>query len=134
MQITMPVAPNGKPSSTRLMSSSPPSPRSTSVKHTAPSTAAKMNAVVREVSSSTSPSTRRFNAPFAAASKSAPAAPTPAASVGVARPKKMLPSTARIKSAAGTTARTNAQAARRSIGSTAAAGAWAGFSQPTSSR
>ena len=45
-----------------------------------------------------------LNLPFKAASPQAPTAPTQPASVGVARPKKMLPNTAKMRNKGGTTA------------------------------
>ncbi len=114
--MTMPLASNGSPSSASSISVSPPSPRSTSAKAVAPSSTAKMNAVVRVVSCSTSRITRASSWRFTSASSNAPKAPTPAASVGVATPMKILPSTARIRKAGGRMAWNNAPMAAQSTG------------------
>ena len=97
----------------------------------APISTPKMNAVVRVVSRMTAVSTGRFNARLARAKRSAPRAPTPAASVGVASPKKMLPSTAAMRSAGGTMAFAKSKSAATSTRSTCRAfGAPAGRAMP----
>ncbi len=70
----------------------------------APRKMAKMNAAVRVVCCMEEFSTFRFSRPDISASRRAPRAPTPEASVGVAMPAKMEPSTPRINAAVGTTA------------------------------
>ena len=120
---TQPEGPNGRLSSARSISSSPPRPRKTREYAVAPRRTAKINAVVRVVSCRTSLSIGMFSPLFAQASRRAPAAPTPAASVGVANPKNMLPRTARIRKAAGTMALKRFQTAFKSIGSPRVAGA-----------
>ena len=117
IEMMIPVGPKGRPINVRSISSSPPKPLSTRVKQTAPMIAPKMNAVVLDVSSMTSLIiTGRLRAPFDQARSIAPAAPTPAASVGVANPKKILPRTASIKKAAGTIALKSIHTAARSTG------------------
>ena len=116
IEMMIPVGPKGRPINVRSISSSPPKPLSTRVKQTAPMIAPKMNAVVLDVSSMTSLTTGRLRAPFDQARSIAPAAPTPAASVGVANPKKILPRTASIKKAAGTMALKSIHTAARSTG------------------
>ncbi len=64
-----------------------------------------MKAVVVVVCCATSRSTPRVSRPRAAASMHARKAPIPDASVGVARPKKIEPSTPRISIAGGSTER-----------------------------
>ena len=89
-----------------------------------------MKAVVRVVSNNTFLSTGRSILRFAAASSRAPAAPTPAASVGVAKPRKMLPSTAKINRAGGRMAMSSWPTAGQSIGWCSMAGAACGRSSP----
>ncbi len=112
------------------MSSSPPRPRRTSEKAVAPSSTAKMKAVVRVVSCRTLVITPLPSRRLIHASSKAPAAPTPAASVGVASPKKMLPSTARIRKAGGRIALTSPHTAVMSMGSCSVAGAASGRIRP----
>ncbi len=98
------------------MNSSPPNERITSEKAVAPMKSAKMNEVVCIVSMQASRSTRMFSLPLSAASSMAPKAPRPAASVGVAMPKKIEPSTATISAAGGITASRMAMIDFRSTG------------------
>ncbi len=89
-----------------------------------------MNAAVRLVWYSASLSTGRFSRRLAAAINSAPKAPTAEASVVVAIPKKIEPSTAKISASGGTTAQnTSSRARASSFGRLTGAGAKSFFSQ-----
>ena len=85
-----------------------------------------MKAVVFDVSLTTSRRTDRRRRPFAQARMVAPAAPTPEASVGVAKPKKIDPSTATINPAGGSTAH-NTPSTRRTLNGGESFGAGANF-------
>ncbi len=87
------------------------------------------------VSRTTSRITAHEIRPREAASRSAPAAPTPDASVGVAIPKKVLPRTAKMSSEVGTTFRSTATTSSKSTTSgRSEAGATAGRSAGRTSR
>ena len=92
-----PVRPPGSCSSNSLISTSPPTPRNTRLKAVEPIRMAITIAVVRTVESLTCRRAARLKPPWAAARAMAPTAPSTPASVGVAMPKKMLPSTSRIR-------------------------------------
>ncbi len=127
-----PVWPNGRPVSAARITSSPPRPRSTAANTVAPMKMPKMNAAVRLVWYSASLSTGRFRRRLAAAISNAPKAPTAEASVVVAMPKKIEPSTAKISASGGTTAQnTSSRARASSFGRFAGAGAKSFFSQAT---
>ena len=131
----IPTGPNGNPSNVLSMSSSPPRPLRTSEKAVAPIRMAKMKAVVRVVSLTTSVKTDFERVPLASARISAPAAPTPAASVGVAKPRKILPRTAKMRNAGGTTALINvSNAAASKTLSVEIDGKSAGFINPWNKR
>ena len=116
MVMMMPEGSKGNPSSPRSINSSPPSPLRTREKAVAPKKIAKIYAVVRVVSVRASLTTSRDNLPAIQVNTTAPNAPTPAASVGVARPKKMDPSTAKIRRIGGNTDFANAPRRSRVIG------------------
>ena len=97
---------------------------------------AKMKQVVSVVSMPTARITFRFSRPLAAASSIAPRAPSPEASVGVAMPKKMLPSTTRISPKVGS-ADSRAMPSCRSVSCSASAGRGgtrSGRAKPTTTR
>ena len=121
--IRMPVGSKGSPRRVRSINSSPPKPRSTKEKAVAPSRTAKIYPVVRVVSLTTSDNTDSPILPFKVANIRAPAAPNPAASVGVAIPKKMLDSTDTIRAAGGSIALNKSHNEVQSKGTSDAAGA-----------
>lgn len=84
-----------------LSASSPPMPRKTRPKVVAPSRMMKAMDVKAVVDSITSLRTLRFILPLSIVRTMAPAAPTAAASVGEATPKKIDPSTAMIRAPGG---------------------------------
>ena len=95
--------------------SSPPYPRNTSENTEAPIKMKNTIAVVFSVVRQTSDNTSRSRARLPKASSVAPAAPTPAASVGVAMPASMLPSTATIRTSGATNPLTRAAAVTRDL-------------------
>ena len=97
-----PSRPPGSPVNISSIHRSPYSPRNTSENAVEPSSRNITIEVRRVVCSSASASERRSSLRFAAASASAPTAPSAPASVGVATPAKMLPSTSRIRTSGGT--------------------------------
>ena len=122
---TAPLVPPGRLVSARLTMSSPPSARNTRLNSVAPIRMRKIMLVICVVFSTTGIMTPR-RLVFIAASNIAPTAPTDAASVGVAMPPRIEPSTARISSSGATrtaaSLRANAKP-RGAVGSGGMAGA-----------
>ncbi len=81
--------------------SSPPKPRNTNENNDAPMRIIKIIALILMVDCDTSRRRWKLNCFFASASKQAPSAPTPAASVGVAAPIKIEPNTKPINNSTG---------------------------------
>src|SRR5688500_6574347 len=99
-RISQPVS---RPSafSTSVTMSSPPSARNTNANSVAPKKMKNTSALVSAALSIIEFSAFRLSLPLNQASTSAPAAPTPAASVGVAQPPKIDPSTSTIRNVGG---------------------------------
>ena len=95
------TTPPGRLISSSSISTSPPKPLNTDEKIVAPTKIRYTIEVTRMVSMLTDCSTDRFKAPFIRARIIAPTAPTLAASVGVAIPRSIEPSTATMSSTGG---------------------------------
>jgi hypothetical protein len=126
MATTTPFGPNGSACSALAMNSSPPSWRSVTAKSVAPRKMPKMKAVVTVVFWHTSLRTAHVSRRLAIARSVAPKAPSPEASVGVAMPKKIEPSTARISAKGGSTA-SSVFRTRRMVTGSRSVGAGASF-------
>ena len=115
------------------MRRSPFSPRKTRPKQLAPTRMMKARLVMRVVASITLRSMPHVNLRFTIVSTTPPTAPTDAASVGVATPAKMAPSTATMSAKAGINAMvTRLSASLRNTASSASgmAGAMSGRTRP----
>jgi hypothetical protein len=104
--MTAPKAPPGTSDSTISTRCSPPRPRNTSENTDTPSTIAKTRALITAVLRMTASSVPKEKARLKAARIIEPTAPIEAASVGVAKPARIEPSTATISSSGGISART----------------------------
>ncbi len=101
-----PTTPPGRLVSSSRTTSSPPKPRNTSEKIDAPIRIMNTMQVTRRVLCITACRISRLNCFCRMANSMAPTAPTEAASVGVAMPAKIEPSTPRIRNSGGSRAST----------------------------
>ena len=120
-----PAAPPGGSPAPRCTMSSPPRPRNTRLNMVAPIRMTKIMQVTCVVRCTTGASAAP-SVPLMAASRIEPTAPTEAASVGVAMPPRIEPSTARMRSSGATSTAIRRRSQARSLSAPAGSGGIAG--------